>query len=180
MPCPPATFATARLTARPPHPDDAPAAFATYANDPEVTRYLTWKRHHDVESLAVFFGQCSANWEKKEGQLAWLLFLAGTSTLVGSIGVTFEPGGKAMFGYVLGKKFWHRGLTAEALTFLVDWSLTQPEVFRAWAYCDAANPASARVMEKAGLVREGLLRRWQICPAFGPDPRDCIVCAKVK
>ena len=46
----------------------------------------------------------------------------------------------------------------EAATHLVNWSLAQPEIFRVWAYCDAENPASARVMEKAGMVREGVLR----------------------
>jgi hypothetical protein len=35
-------------------------------------------------------------------------------------------------------------------------------------------------MEKAGMTREGVLRRWHISPTLGPEPRDCIVCAKVK
>jgi ribosomal-protein-alanine N-acetyltransferase len=177
---PPTTFSTARLSAHPPGPDDASAALASYASDPAVTRFLLWKTHDRVEPLAEFFGHCAANWEKDEGQLAWLLFLKDTGTLIGSIGLEFEPGGKANFGYVLGKKFWGRGLAAEALTFLVDWSLAQPEIFRAYAYCDAENPASVRVMEKAGMVREGFLRRWHTCPNLGPEPRDCIVCAKVR
>ena len=85
-----------------------------------------------------------------------------------------------MFGYVLAKKFWGHGFATEALVFLVDWSLAQPEIFRAYAFCDVENPASARVMEKAGMVREGILRRWHIAPTLGPEPRDCIVCARVK
>lgn len=32
---------------------------------------------------------------------------------------------------------------------------------------------SARVMEKAGLVREGILRRWLIHPNISGYPRDC-------
>lgn len=68
----------------------------------------------------------------------------------------------------------------EALTFLVDWSLSRPDIYRAWAFCDVANPASARVMEKAGLVREGLLHRWHVAPSLGPEPRDCLVYAKAR
>ena len=68
----------------------------------------------------------------------------------------------------------------EALSYLVNWSMDQPEIFRAWAFCDVENPASARVMEKAGMTREGVLRRWHVCPSIGPEPRNCIVCAKVK
>ena len=176
---PPLTFATARLVARPPRADDAEKVFASYASDPDVTRYLSWRAYTRVPPLAAFLGDCAAHWEKGDGQFAWLLSLKGTDSPIGSIGVTLD-GGKAMFGYVLAKKFWHRGLAAEALTFLVDWSLAQPGIFRAWAFCDAENPASVRVMEKAGLVREGVLRRWHASPTLGPEPRDCVVCAKVK
>ena len=176
---PPLTFATSRLVARPPRADDAEAVFASYANDPAITRYLSWHAYERVAPLAIFLRECAAHWEKGDGPFAWLLCLKGTDSPIGSIGVTLE-GGKAMFGYVLAKKFWHRGLAAEALTFLVDWSLAQPAIHRAWAFCDTENPASVRVMEKAGLVREGVLRRWHVCPTLGPEPRDCIVCAKVK
>lgn len=130
--------------------------------------------------MTAFLKECAAIWEKGGSSYAWLLCLKGTEAPIGSIGVTFESGGKALFGYVLARKFWHRGLAAEALGFLVDWSLAQPGIYRAWAYCDVENSSSLRVMEKAGLVREGLLRRWQVCPALGPEPRDCVVCAKSK
>ncbi len=183
MPRPPATFATARLSARPPRGDDAPAVFAAYANDPEVTRYLAWRAYDRVEPLAVFLRECAATWEKTDqgpASYAWLLSLKGTDTPIGSIGVTLEPNGRAMFGYVLAKKFWGHGFTAEVLKHLVDWSLAQPTVFRAYAFCDVENPASARVMAKAGLVREGILRRWHVAPTLGPEPRDCIICAKVR
>lgn len=180
MPRPPHTFATARLTARMPREDDGPAVFSAYANDPEVTRYLSWRAYERVEPLNAFLRECIAHWEKGDGHLAWLLCLKGSDQPVGSIGMTLEGGDKALFGYVLAKKFWGHGFAAEALTHLVDWSLRRPTLFRAWAFCDVENTASARVMEKAGMAREGVLRRWHHCPTLGPEPRDCIVCAKVR
>ena len=180
MPRPPVTFATSRLVARAPRAEDAPAVFAAYASDPEVTRYLSWRAYDRVEPLASFLRECEAHWERGDGHLAWLLCLKGTTTPIGSIGVTLEGGGKAMFGYVLGRKFWRHGFAAEALTFLVNWALQQPTIHRAWAFCDTENLASVRVMEKAGMTREGILRRWHACPTLGPEPRDCVVCAKVR
>ena len=176
---PPESFATARLVARKPRGEDAPAVFSAYASNPEVTRYLAWKPYERVEPLAEFLKERAADWEKGGGHFAWLLCLKGTATPIGSIGLVPENG-KVMFGYVLAKPFWGLGMTAEALRFLVDWSLRQPEISRAWAYCDVENPSSVRVMEKAGMVREGILRRWHICPTLGPELRDCIVCAKVR
>lgn len=180
MPRPPNRFGTARLVGRMPRADDAGAVFAAYANDPDVTRYLSWRAYERVEPLATYLRECVARWEKGEGDLAWLLCLKGTDHPIGSIGVTLEGGGKAVFGYVLGKKYWGHGFAAEALTFLVDWAMSQPLIWRAWAFCDIENPASVRVMEKAGMAREGILRRWQVCPTLGPEPRDCFVCAKVR
>jgi RimJ/RimL family protein N-acetyltransferase len=178
-PRPPATFATARLAARPPRADDAPAVFASYAADPEVTRYLSWPAYERVEPLAAFLQECAAHWEKGDGTYTWLLSLKGTDRPIGSIGLQLE-GGRAMFGYLLAKKFWGHGFAAEALTHAVEWALREPTLWRAWAFCDVENTASVRVMEKAGLVREGVLRRWHASPTLGPEPRDCVVCARVK
>ena len=177
---PPETFATARLTARLPRPEDAPALFAAYASDPEVTRYLAWPPYTKVEPLTDFLRDRAADWARAQSpHYAWLLCLRGTDTPIGSIGL-MPDGGKVMYGYVLAKKFWGRRMMTEALTYVVDWAIAQPDVYRVWAFCDAANPGSARVMEKAGLTREALLRRWHVAPNIGPEPRDCILCARVR
>ena len=134
MPRPPVTFATARLAARPPRPEDAPAVLASYAGDPDVTRHLLWPPYERHEPLAAFFAERAAQWEKGDNHIAWLLMFKGTATPIGSIAVTFEPTGSAMFGYLIAKNFWGRGLATEALQYLVDWSLAQKEIFRSWAY----------------------------------------------
>ena len=38
---------------------------------------------------------------------------------------------------------------------------------------DEENFASARVLEKAGMQREGILRRWSLHPNISSVPRDC-------
>jgi Acetyltransferase (GNAT) domain len=68
----------------------------------------------------------------------------------------------------------------EVLAEVVNWALRQPSAFRIGAVCDVENIGSARVMEKAGLVREGLLRRWLIHPNVGNEPRDCFSYARVR
>lgn len=176
---PPEKFATTRLIGRRPREEDAPAVFAAYANDPIATRYLAWKPYTEIAPLAEFLRGRNAAWDTADGHYAYLICLQGTDTPIGSIGIFIdEP--KAMFGYVLGRTYWGNGYAAEALKYLVDWTLAEPRLRRGWAYCAAENPSSARVMEKAGLEREALLRRWQVFPNLGPEPRDCIFCAKVK
>ncbi len=177
---PPDTFTTARLFARRPQREDAPTAFAAYASDPDVTRYLPWKTYTDICTLEDYLSMQSQRWDNSEAPARhYLLCLNGTNTPIGSIGMHFDKH-QIMFGYVFGKPHWGQGFATEALRHLVDWSLAQPEIYRAWADCDADNTASARVMEKAGMTREGILRRYRIAPNISPEPRDCIMCSKVR
>jgi RimJ/RimL family protein N-acetyltransferase len=177
---PPDTFTTTRLVARLPRLEDAAAVFAAYASDPEVTRYLSWRYYTEVEPLQEFLRHLLHTWETDDGgQYGWLLCLRGTDEPIGSIGVSLGLHG-AVFGYVLGRAYWGRGLMTEAVRYVSAWTLAQPPLFRVWAYCDTENLASARVLEKAGLVQEGRLRRWCACPTIGPEPRDCLIYAKVR
>jgi RimJ/RimL family protein N-acetyltransferase len=83
-------------------------------------------------------------------------------------------------GYVLGRLYWNHGFTTEALKAVNSWCLAQKNVYRVQAFHDVANPASGRVMEKAGMQREGLLRRWHVAPNISSEPRDCIMWSLVK
>lgn len=177
---PPETFTTARLTARPITVADAPAVFAAYANDPEVTRYLTWPVCTKAEELHPFLATQEKTWRgENAGRFAWLLSRRDDGAVLGSIGVDID-GWKICCGYVLGRAHWGRGYMTEALQWVVDWGLAQPAIHRVWAFCDLENPASGRVMVKAGMTHEGLLRRWHVAPNLGPAPRDCDVYAKVR
>lgn len=174
---PPDRFETEHLVARKPRVSDAAAAFAAYASDPEVTRYMTFAPYTEVGPLETYLQGNLDDWET--GTLFnYMLCLKGTDEPVGSIGISID-GFSTHFGYVLARTHWGKGFMTEALTFLVDWALSQPEIYRATTYCDAENPGSARVMEKAGMTFEGFMRRGHICPTIDPEPRDCRVYARV-
>ena len=53
-------------------------------------------------------------------------------------------------------------------------------IFRAEATCDVENGASACVMEKTGMTREGVLRRYTLHPNLSDEPRDSFLCARVR
>jgi ribosomal-protein-alanine N-acetyltransferase len=82
-------------------------------------------------------------------------------------------GHRAELGDVMAQAWWGRGLMTEAARAVVEWALAQPSIFRVGAVTDVDNHASARVLEKTGMQREGLLRRGLVHPGLGPEPRDC-------
>ena len=55
---------------------------------------------------------------------------------------------------------------------IVEWAFQQPTIYRVNATTDIENIASQRVLEKSGMVREGLLRKYIVHPNLSDIPRD--------
>lgn len=61
-------------------------------------------------------------------------------------------------GYGFNRVYWGKGYATETVKALVAFGFSKLKLHRLWATCDAQNKASARVLEKAGLRFEGLMR----------------------
>jgi RimJ/RimL family protein N-acetyltransferase len=62
-------------------------------------------------------------------------------------------------GYWLGEAYWGRGITTEAVRALSGHIFATFDICRIYATVFESNPASWRVLEKAGFVYEGRLRK---------------------
>ena len=174
----PEAFKTTRLILRPIAKGDAPAIFTGYAQDPIVVRFLIWRPHEALSETEDYIARCMAVPPYKGRTYA--LIGRGRSQLLGAFELRRPKPHMLDFRYVLARVNWGRGLMAEALIEVVDWAMRQASIWRIGAVCDVENPASARVMEKAELQREGTLRRWIIHPNIGSEPRDCFSYAKIR
>jgi len=65
----------------------------------------------------------------------------------------------AEIGYWLGEPYWGRGIATAALSVTVEHALKNLGYIRIFAIPFATNPASARVLEKTGFVKEGVMSR---------------------
>jgi [ribosomal protein S5]-alanine N-acetyltransferase len=175
---PPETLETARLRLRKPVLEDADEIFRQYAQDVEVTKYVSWRAHRSVNETREFIRLCLEELAAKKS-VHLVIVRKEDHQLLGMIGLR---GGdhKWELGYVLARAYWRKGYMTEAVKALVTWALQRPEIYRVWAVCDIDNKASARVMEKAGMQREGILRRWSIHPNVSDEPRDSHCYAIIK
>jgi ribosomal-protein-alanine N-acetyltransferase len=83
----------------------------------------------------------------------------------------------AELGYWLGEKFWGRGIMSESVAAFTDYCFDNFPLHRIYAVPKANNPASARVLEKAGFVLEGRLRKNVIKDG---EILDSLIYAKIK
>jgi [ribosomal protein S5]-alanine N-acetyltransferase len=171
-------ISTAQLIIRKPVIDDYTDVFRNWAQDHEVTRYLSWKPHTSSEETRSFILQCIKDWESGS-RFALMICLKATEEVIGMIEYRVDLF-KAETGYVLNKKHWGFGYMSEALFVLINQLLAQENIYRVQAFCDVDNAGSFRVMEKAGMKCEGLLSRFAIHPNISDKPRDCYMFSKTK
>jgi ribosomal-protein-alanine N-acetyltransferase len=168
---------TERLRLRIPSLEDADDIGA-YASDPEVSRYVSWRRHRSPEEAREFLRRALTAIEHSQ-ELHWVITARDSERVLGTIGLLLQ-GHRVELGCVLARPHWGRGFATEAARAIVDWALARPEIHRVWAVCNVDNLASATVLEKVGMYREGRLRRWAIFPNLSDEPRDCWCYARVR
>ena len=136
-------------------PSDSPS-LALHANDRAIWRNLKdrFPNPYTLANAEWFIEHCRT--EQPESAFAIVV----DDEAVGAIG--FEHRGdiwrrSVELGYWLAQPYWGRGITTQAVRAMTDWAFDTWAINRIWAGVFAWNPASARVLEKAGYSYEGRL-----------------------
>lgn len=165
------TLETDRLILRRITPKDAPAMFQNWACDPQVTRYLRWNPHSSAAETHTILSAWYELYPNAD-YYQWGIEEKATGTLIGTISIfddrpnaasapaswhSLHPDGSAgiwMPGYCIGKAWWNKGYTTEALQAVVRYWFTV--CGGEWLACchEVHNPASGRVMEHAGFAAD--------------------------
>ncbi|HHV93512.1 MAG TPA: GNAT family N-acetyltransferase [Firmicutes bacterium] len=129
-----------------------------YASDPEVTRYLSWGPNDEAASQHFVAAVITKRREQPRSVYDLAVTLRETGKLIGGCGIYRQRFGEGELGYCLHRSYWNRGYMTEAVRAFLEWAFTEGGFHRIYARCHPANTASARVMEKNGMKKEGCLR----------------------
>jgi len=175
---PPEKIETERLILRKPRMDDAPAMFAGWTQDPEVTYFLMRRSHKNIEQTEAILIWAITAWNGDE-RFPFMVILKESGGVIGMIDPHIESH-KVGIGYVMSRAYQGKGYMTESARAIIEWAFQQPTIYRVYATTDMENIASRRVMEKAGMQCEGILRRYAIQPNISDEPRDSYIYAIVK
>ena len=149
--------------------EDADAMYANWASDGEVTKFLTWPAHGTIEITKMVLKDWTASYERDD-YYQWAIEFEGQA--VGSISVvdSNEKAQSFHIGYCIGRKWWHKGITSEAMMAVMGFLFEEVGIQRIDSRHDPRNPHSGGVMKKCGMKYEGTLRQsdWNnqgICDA---------------
>lgn len=154
------TLETNRLILRRYVTEDAGAMYKNWASDDDVTKYLMWPTH---SSLKISQGVIEdwVNQYTKKNYYHWAIILKDNGDEpIGDIAVVDmkEDISVVHIGYCIGKAWWHKGITSEALKAVMDFLFEKVDVNRIESRHDPRNPNSGKVMKKCGMKYEGTLR----------------------
>lgn len=161
---------TERLILRQFELNDAEMMYTNWANDPQVTEYLTWIEHQSVNETEELI----KGWVKGYCHLAryhWAVVVKDDYQVIGSIGAVtvLERDCKAVLGYCLARPYWNKGYATEALQAVVDYFFGRVGFNRLEALHVKDNEASGRVMAKVGMKKEGEMPQYIIVKGHKRD-----------
>jgi [ribosomal protein S5]-alanine N-acetyltransferase len=130
-----------------------------YASDPDVCRFIVYGPN-SLEESKRFVGMAIAEFARVPcGNLHLAIVEQGSGELIGACGLEgIAKDLDADLGYCLNRRHWNKGYATEAARALIAHGFVSMALHRIHATCRPANRASVRVLEKAGMQREGYLR----------------------
>ena len=153
------TLETERLILRRFQLEDAQAMYRNWAADDEVTKFLTWPTHRDAGVSEKILSEWIGQYDQPD-YYNWAIVWKETSEPIGNISVVSmnEKAELAQMGYCISRKWWHQGITSEALEALIGFFFDVVGANRIECRHDPRNPNSGSVMKKCGMQYEGTLR----------------------
>jgi ribosomal-protein-alanine N-acetyltransferase len=149
------TLETERLILRPPTLSDA-EAIESFVSDCRVAETTALIPHpYPPGSATEWVAHAERAWQ--EGRIAaFMICLRSDGELVGAIALAKTPEEEIELGYWIGVPHWGNGYATEALRRVLEYAFDELSLKRLATYHFAHNPASGRVMEKAGLKFQGV------------------------
>lgn len=151
---------------------DSDAMYDNWASDTEVTKYLMWPAHKNQEISEAVTKEWVASYNKNYFYQWAIIIKEESDKPIGCIGITHmdEAVSMAHIGYCIGRAWWHKGISTEALKAVIDFLFKNVEIHRIESRHDPRNPYSGEVMKKCSMIYEGTLRKsdWNnqgICDA---------------
>ena len=159
---------TERLILRPMSITDADQMYSNWASDTEVSKYMSWEPHVDIAATKSILTKWINEYAKMD-YYHWGIELKKTDQIIGSAGTQGinEKHRTADLGYCLGRAYWGKGYMSEAVAAMIRHLFNTVGFNRISASHDVNNIGSGRVMQKCGMVFEGIQRQAHYCPRRG-------------
>ena len=181
------TLETNRLILRKIVEKDATSFFNNWMSDERVTDNLIKGAHKSISESVERVTNIVNEYEDQEF-CYWGIELTATGDLIGTIDFyNFDDTTEnCEVGFSLGYDWWNQGYGTEALNVVMEFGFRHMNIHKISAAHNTDNPASGKIMQKAGMEQEGLIRhmirnaknQYKDCAVYGILQEDYLVLMK--
>lgn len=141
---------------------DAEMAYSNWATDEEMHKFVSWPIHKSINETENLIN----NWIEEYNNVSynWVVEIKNIHEIIGNIAVgkVNKKQNTCDLGYCYGSKFWGNGYGTEALRAVAEYLLNDENFHLVEAAHVSNNPASGRIMQKAGMHKDGELRERRL------------------
>lgn len=150
---------TDRLVLRRLEISDADAMFDGWCNDSEVTRYLPWEPHGNIEVTKNLLDMWIKDYDNSH-VYRWLVVIKDSDKPIGTVDVVNKDINNKVFelGHCYSQETWGKGIATEVFLTVIGFLFDEVGVELIMAKHNKSNIASGKVMQKANMKYDGTLR----------------------
>ena len=157
------TIETERLILRKLEISDLEQVYNNWCSDPKVSKYVTWDMHENIEQTKEYI-KFKLGLYEKDYRFDWVVVIKETNEVIGEIDAVKQSLNYNLveLGYCYGSKYWNNGYATEALSAVIKYLKEVALVEKVTACHISTNPASGRVMQKAGMNYDATLKEYVV------------------
>lgn len=134
-----------------------------HASNKKIADYTLNLPHPYAEKDAIYWINLAHQGFKNGTHIIFGIKLKSDNQFIGGIGLTVEKTfNRAEVGYWIAESFWNNGYATEATISIITYAFTELKLNKVTSSYLAKNPASGRVMQKSGMIKEGTLKEHML------------------
>lgn len=132
----------------------------SFASDGDFLKYQTWGPNSREQTRAYFDSISAERSASPRRSFNLAITEVNQDAFLGNVALAIsgEKGEEAEIGFNVLRSAWGKGLATEATAVMIDFAFRKLGLKRIFAFCDPENVASRKVLTKAGLKEQGILK----------------------
>lgn len=156
---------TSRLILRRFKQEDAYDVYKGWSSDIRLSNYVSWNIHTSIVEAEELVSRRIEEYDRNAYN--WVVELRNSRELIGNISTVAirRTHNNCEIGYCYGSQYWNKGYATEALKAVIKYLFEKCDMHIIEAKYHSTNPASGKVLKKAGMTKEAILRERRYCCA---------------
>lgn len=150
---------TQHIVLRPFNLNDAKDMFANWASDREVTRFLSWDAHKDIDITKKYISSLCKRYDDNNFY-NWAIELKEIGQAIGSISAECNiKTESAHISFCIGRPWWNKKIAREAVSEITRFFMEEVKLNRIESCHESGNNTAGKVLLRCGYHPEGTLRQ---------------------